>query len=86
MKSQPHLCTKEVENKFKQMGRFSRKALLEIDRQSLLMTFEQAIDDVRIYFKGQSQNAVDQQLFMQIYHDLKKEPIEKVYRKWEKYF
>lgn len=86
MKNQPHLCTKEVENKFKQMGRFSRKALLEIDRQSLLMTFEQAIDDVRIYFKGQSQNSVDQQLFMQIYHDLKKEPIEKVYRKWEKYF
>lgn len=41
------------------MSRFSRKQLLDVDRQSLIMTFEQAIEDVRIYYKGQPQAAVD---------------------------
>ncbi|CDW80147.1 UNKNOWN [Stylonychia lemnae] len=80
----PEFCSDDTKRRFQAGSKFARKHLIEVDRFSLISTFEQVIDDLKIFIHGNKQ--ADQLLFMQIYQDLKKESIEKTYIKWDKYF
>ena len=49
LKSLPYLYSEELKRKYQGNGKFSRKQLVEADRFALLQSFEQAMDDVKIF-------------------------------------
>lgn len=58
--------------------------MIEADRVALISTFEQAITDVKVFLKGNKRKKA--LIFMRIFNDLKKDSIDRVHKKWDRYF